>query len=256
MYTQYDLTNRAGSRWSVSTYDGFAPQAAPVLQPPDAAAVPVAHHTLSTDRQVPLQPLVWHRHLRERIKSSFDFYKKLWSFLWPVVFRRLKHFLVNRGGVSSYFISYPSDVSKPTCSPHFKLFWGNFSYFVYSAKEENISFFALLWFQLILFCSFFQQICSTEFFFVEPQWVKQKKGLKVSKSLFVCKNETYPIFILNYVVSYGGQRGPFAVVGGTNCAAFVSFELTNFNGQKRKNIKIKSKYLKRKDLNSQLFWLY
>jgi len=45
------------------SYDGFAPEAAPVLQPPHAATVLVTHHTPGADRQVALQPLVGHEHL-------------------------------------------------------------------------------------------------------------------------------------------------------------------------------------------------
>lgn len=45
-------------------YDGFAPEAPPVLQPPDAAAGAVADGAARADRQVALQPLVGHGHLR------------------------------------------------------------------------------------------------------------------------------------------------------------------------------------------------
>lgn len=45
------------------TYDGLAPEAAPVLQPPHAATVLVTHHTFGTDWQVAFQPLVRHEDL-------------------------------------------------------------------------------------------------------------------------------------------------------------------------------------------------
>jgi len=48
------------------TYDGLAPEAAPVLQPPHAAAVLVTHHAFGTDGQVSFQPLVWHGHLKKK----------------------------------------------------------------------------------------------------------------------------------------------------------------------------------------------
>lgn len=45
------------------TYDGLAPEAAPVLQSPHAATVLVTHHAFGTDGQVAFQPLVGHEHL-------------------------------------------------------------------------------------------------------------------------------------------------------------------------------------------------
>lgn len=45
------------------SHHSFAPEAAPVLQPPHAAAVLVAHHALGADGQVALQPLVGHEDL-------------------------------------------------------------------------------------------------------------------------------------------------------------------------------------------------
>lgn len=42
---------------------------------------------------------------------------------------------------------------------------------------------------------------------------------------------THPFLILNDIISYGGQRGPFAVVGGANGTALVSLELTNCRGE-------------------------
>lgn len=51
-------------------YNGLAPETPPVLQPPDAAAGPVADGTARTDRQVPLQPLVGHGHLRTGAAAS------------------------------------------------------------------------------------------------------------------------------------------------------------------------------------------
>lgn len=45
-------------------YNGFAPQAPPVLQPPHAAAGPVADGTACAHGQVALQPLVGHGHLQ------------------------------------------------------------------------------------------------------------------------------------------------------------------------------------------------
>lgn len=37
----------------------------------------------------------------------------------------------------------------------------------------------------------------------------------------------HPILILNNVISYGGQCGPLAVVGGAHGAAFMSLELAD-----------------------------
>ena len=51
-------------------YDGLAPETSPVLQPPDAAAGPVADGTARADGQVPLQPLVGHGHLQRGTVSS------------------------------------------------------------------------------------------------------------------------------------------------------------------------------------------
>lgn len=39
--------------------------------------------------------------------------------------------------------------------------------------------------------------------------------------------QTYPILILDDVISYGSQRGPFAVVGGSHSTTLVGFELAN-----------------------------
>ena len=58
---------KAGLRWRLSdgvSHHGFAPQAAPVLEPQHAAARLIAHRTLGTDRKVPFQPLVWHCNLK------------------------------------------------------------------------------------------------------------------------------------------------------------------------------------------------
>lgn len=41
------------------------------------------------------------------------------------------------------------------------------------------------------------------------------------------KRQTHPVFILNDVVTNGGQRGPFATVGGSHRAAFVGLELAH-----------------------------
>lgn len=38
---------------------------------------------------------------------------------------------------------------------------------------------------------------------------------------------SHPVFILNDVLPDGGQRGPLAVVGGSDGAALVSLELTH-----------------------------
>ena len=41
----------------------------------------------------------------------------------------------------------------------------------------------------------------------------------------------HPVLVLDDVVSYGGQRGPFAVVGGADRTALMGLELTNCEGQ-------------------------
>lgn len=112
---------------SVSTHDGLAPEAAPVLQPTHAATVLVAHHAFGTDRQVSFQPLVRHEHLREKRKNETS------AELHPA-------HLTSDGPI------------------------------------------------------------------------------------------THPFLVLDDVVSYGGQRGPFAVVGGADCTALMSLELTNCRG--------------------------
>lgn len=48
---------------TVISHHGFTPQTPPVLQAQDAATRLITHVTFSRDRQVPLQPLVRHRHL-------------------------------------------------------------------------------------------------------------------------------------------------------------------------------------------------
>lgn len=52
-----------GQGWT-HPYNGLAPETPPVLQPPDTATGPVADGAARADRQVPLQPLVGHGHLR------------------------------------------------------------------------------------------------------------------------------------------------------------------------------------------------
>lgn len=47
-----------------SPYNGLAPEAPPVLQPPDTPTGPVTHSAPSTHGQVPLQPLMGHGHLQ------------------------------------------------------------------------------------------------------------------------------------------------------------------------------------------------
>lgn len=51
------------------SYNRLAPEAAPVLQPPHAAAVLVAHYALGADGQVAFQPLVGHGHLGGKKKK-------------------------------------------------------------------------------------------------------------------------------------------------------------------------------------------
>lgn len=41
----------------------------------------------------------------------------------------------------------------------------------------------------------------------------------------------HPVLILDDVISYGGQRGPLAVVGGANGTAFMSLELADCRRQ-------------------------
>lgn len=43
---------------------------------------------------------------------------------------------------------------------------------------------------------------------------------------FTHKN-TYPILILNNILSYGSQGGPFTVVGGSDSTAFMGFEFAH-----------------------------
>ena len=38
---------------------------------------------------------------------------------------------------------------------------------------------------------------------------------------------THPLLVLDDVIPYGGQRGPFAVAGGAHCTALVGLELTH-----------------------------
>lgn len=45
------------------------------------------------------------------------------------------------------------------------------------------------------------------------------------------QTDAHPFLVLNNVISYGGQRGPFAVVGRANGTALVSLELANCRGQ-------------------------
>lgn len=49
---------------------------------------------------------------------------------------------------------------------------------------------------------------------------------------------THPILILNDVISNGGQRGPFAVVGGADSTALMGLELTDCGAQiNKRNIR-------------------
>jgi len=51
--------------------------------------------------------------------------------------------------------------------------------------------------------------------------------LKQSWSQIFYSSMSHPFLVLDDVISYGGQSGPFAVVGGANSTALMSFKLTN-----------------------------